>query len=249
MKGEIIIYIYAMNEQSGENSNKSSTTIKNWAADDRPREKLLIKGKEALSDSELLAILLQTGSGKKTAVDLAKEVLQIANNDLGELSKQSLENFRKIKGIGNAKAIIIVAAMELGRRRQATALTNQMYISTSTQVAQFLQPIFKDHQNEVFVVVFLNARNRILHHGVISTGGITATFVDPRMVFQRALELKAVKLILCHNHPSGSLNPSRPDEILTEKFVQAGKILDIAVIDHIIVGEEGYYSFADNGRL
>ena len=249
MNGEIIIYIYAMNDQAAENSNKSSTTIKNWAPDDRPREKLLTKGKESLSDSELLAILLQTGSGNKTAVDLAKEILHGCNNNLGELSKQSLASLTRVKGVGNAKAITIVAAMELGRRRQAISHTQQTGITQSSDVPKYLHNILRDHQKEVFLVVFLNARNKVLHQEVISTGGITGTLVDPRLIFQRALELKSVRIILCHNHPSGNLNPSRQDEFITEKMVNAGKLLDIEVADHIIVGEEGYYSFADNGKL
>lgn len=249
MNREIIIYIYAMNGHTAENSNKSSTTIKNWAPDDRPREKLLIKGKEALSDSELLAILLQTGSGKKTAVDLAKEILKLCNHNLGELSKQSLASLTRVKGVGNAKAISIVAAMELGRRRQAAPSANQVILSQSFQVPQYLHNILRDHQREVFLVVFLNARNKVLHHEIVSTGGITGVVVDPRLIFHRALELKSVKIILCHNHPSGNLNPSRQDEFITEKLVNAGKLLDIEVADHIIVGEEGYFSFADNGRM
>lgn len=238
-----------MNEHAQETSHKSSTTIKEWAPDDRPREKLLSKGKETLSDSELLAILLHTGSGKKTAVDLAKEILQNCNNSIGHLSKQSLESLMKIKGIGKAKAITIIAALELGRRRQATTVLNDNKVNKSGDIAQFLRAIFRDHQREIFAVVFLNARNTIIHHEIINSGGITATVVDPRLIFQRSLELKAVKIILCHNHPSGNLNPSSQDDLLTERIVKAGKIMDIQVVDHIIVSEEGYYSFADNGKI
>lgn len=237
-----------MNEQAQESFNKSST-IKQWAPDDRPREKLFAKGKEALSDSELLAILIQTGSGKKTAVDLAKEILHNCSNNIGELSKQSLETLMKIKGIGKAKAITIMAALELGRRRQATVSLNNNKVKKSNDIAEFLRATFRDHQREIFAVVFLNARNTIIHHEIINTGGITATIVDPRLIFQRALELKAVKIILCHNHPSGNLNPSAQDDYLTDRIANAGKIMDIQVVDHIIVSEEGYYSFADNGKI
>ncbi len=238
-----------MNEPTKETSNKSSTTIKQWAPDDRPREKLLAKGKEALSDSELLAILLQTGSGKKTAVDLAKEMLQNCSNNIGQLSKQSLESLMKIKGIGKAKAITIIAAMELGRRRQAATILNDNKVSKSRDIAEFLRAIFRDHSREIFVVVFLNAKNTMIHHEIINSGGITSTVVDSRLIFQRALELRSVKIILCHNHPSGNLNPSSQDDLLTERMVKAGKIMDIQVVDHIIVSEEGYYSFADNGKI
>ncbi len=238
-----------MNQKQSESSNKSSTSIKNWAMDDRPREKLVTKGKEALSDSELLAILLQTGSGKKSAVDLAKEILQKNDNKLNNLSKQSLESLMKVKGIGQAKAITIIAAMELGRRREATASWNQKFLSDSANVASYLQNLLKDHHHEVFVVLFLNSRNTVLHHEVVSTGGINFTVVDHRLIFHKAIELKAVKLILCHNHPSGNLNPSAQDELLTDKINKAGKLLDIRIVDHLIVSEEGYYSFADNGKL
>lgn len=237
-----------MNEEQKESSNKSSTTIKNWAPDDRPREKLLIKGKEALSDSELLAILLNTGSGKKSAVDLAKEVLMQSNNNLVELGKKTVESLIQIKGIGHAKAITIIAAMELSRRRTTSSLGVKK-VSNSIEIAALLREKLKDLAKEVFVVVFLNARNSIIQHETISTGGFTSTIVDPRLIFNRALELKAVKLVLCHNHPSGNLRPSRQDELLTERIVNAGKILDIQVVDHIIVSEEGYFSFADEGKL
>lgn len=231
-----------------ESSHKSSTGIKNWAPDDRPREKLLAKGKEALSDSELLAILLQTGSGEKTAVDLAKEILAESGNNLVDLGKKSVEALTKVKGIGRAKAVSIIAAMELGRRWNESTIDLKT-IKDSRDIAIFLRNRLKDLSKEVFVVVFLNARHNILNHEIVSTGGFTNTLADLRVIFNRALELKAVKLILCHNHPSGNLKPSRQDELLTEKITQAGKILDIEIIDHIIVSEDGYYSFADEGKI
>lgn len=232
-----------------ESVNKSSTSIKNWAIDDRPREKLLSKGREVLSDSELLAILINTGSGKRSAVDLAKEVLKLGENNLDELGKLSLHNLMEINGIGEAKAITIAAALELGRRRSTSELFIRKSARSSVEMAAFLKASLKDYANEVFAVVFLNRANRITHFKVVSVGGITQTVVDPRVIFKKALEVKATSLILCHNHPSGNLQPSRADEAITQKLKNAGKMLEINVLDHIIVSDEGYYSFADEGVL
>lgn len=232
-----------------ESFNKSSTTIKNWAIDDRPREKLMAKGKDALSDSELLAILINTGSGRQSALDLAKDVLASANNDLRELGKLSVEQFTSLKGIGPAKAITIVAAMELGRRRNAGVLNAQTRVQSSKDAAQFCQHILRDHQQEVFLVIFLKTNNNILDHKIIFQGGMSMTIVDSKVIFKQALEKRATQLILCHNHPSGNLNPSKSDLELTKRLVEAGKLLDIKVLDHIIVSEDGYYSFADEGRI
>lgn len=232
-----------------ESINKSSTTIKNWAIDDRPREKLMAKGKEALSDSELLAILINTGSGKESAVDLAKKILGSCRNDLNELGKLSIGELTSHKGIGPAKAITIVAAMELGRRRNAGVLKERTKLSTSKDAAQYCQNTLRDHHQEVFLVIFLNTNSKIIDQKILFQGGMSMTVVDSKIIFQMALEKKATQLIFCHNHPSGNLNPSRNDELLTDRLVQAGKILDIKVVDHIIVSEEGYYSFADEGKL
>ena len=232
-----------------ENINKSSTSIKNWAIDDRPREKLVAKGRESLSDSELLAILINTGSGKSSAVDLAKEVLKLGENNLDELGKLSLKNMMAIPGIGEAKAITIVAALELGRRRQASPLFNKTRVQSSRELADFLKASLKDYSHEVFAVVFMNRANKINHFEVMSKGGLTQTIVDPRLIFKKAFEVDATSIILCHNHPSGSLRPSRQDEELTEKLRNAGKLIDIQVVDHLIVSDEGYYSFADEGLM
>lgn len=232
-----------------ENSNKSSTSIKNWATDDRPREKLLIKGAEVLSDSELLAILISTGSREKSAVDLAKEILHLGKNNLNELGKLSINDFTRIKGIGEAKAITLAAALELGRRRQATASLNKTNIRSSNDIAEYLKVILKDYAYEVFAVVFLNRANKINHFEIISKGGITGTIADPRLILKKALEEDATAIVLCHNHPSGNLKPSRADEELTLKIKEAAKYFDIKIMDHIIVSEEGYYSFADEGIL
>lgn len=224
-------------------------SIKQWAKDDRPREKLLMKGPHSLSDSELLAILILTGNKEKSALDLAKEVLKLGKNNLPELGKLSVKELTKIKGIGEAKAITIVAALEIGRRRQALAYREKSIISSSADVAQYLQALLKDHRHEVFAVLFLNRANKINHFEIISEGGMTGTVADPRIILKKALEEDAVSLILCHNHPSGSLKPSRADEELTRKIKEASAYFDIKVMDHIIVSENGYYSFADEGIL
>ncbi len=232
-----------------ESINNSSTAIKNWAVDDRPREKLLAKGKEALSDSELLAILINTGSGKDSALTLAQKIMANCNNDLGLLSKLTVDELINHKGIGHAKAITIVAAMELSRRRQAGILNESSKINSSQEAAQFCQNILRDHQQEVFLIIFLKTNNKIIDYKIPFKGGMTMTTVDSKVIYQMALEKKATQIILCHNHPSGNLAPSKNDELLTQRLVQAGKLLDIKVIDHIIVSDEGYFSFADEGKI
>lgn len=232
-----------------ENFNKPSTSIKNWAEDDRPREKLITKGATALSNSELIAILINNGSKDKSAVDLAKEVLKLGYDNLVELGKLSIKELQKVKGIGQAKAITITAAMELGRRRQAAATLEKPVVKSSRDIAEYLKAQLKDYKYEVFAVLFLNRANKINHFEIISKGGITGTVADPRIILKKALENDAVSLVLSHNHPSGSLKPSRADEELTQKIKEAARYFDIRIIDHIIVSEEGYYSFSDEGLL
>jgi DNA repair protein RadC len=224
-------------------------SIKQWAKDDRPREKLLLKGSSALSNSELIAILISSGSGKKSALDLAQDVLKIGKDNLNELGKLSVKELMKVKGIGEAKAISIVAAMELGRRRQALASREKPVITSSGDVASYLQTLLRDYKHEVFAVLFLNRANKVNHFQIISEGGITGTVADPRIILKKALEEDAVSLILCHNHPSGSLKPSKADEELTRKIKEAAQYFDIKILDHVIVSETGYYSFADEGIL
>jgi DNA repair protein RadC len=224
-------------------------SIKQWAKDDRPREKLLAKGPQTLSDSELLAILILNGNKEKSALDLAKDVLKLGKNNLPELGKLSVRELTKIKGIGEAKAVTIVAALEIGRRRQALAAREKPVVSSSADVALYLQTLLRDHRHEVFAVLFLNRANKINHFQIISEGGITGTVADPRVILKKALEEDAVNLILCHNHPSGSLKPSRADEELTKKIKEAATYFDIKVLDHLIVSDDGYYSFADEGLL
>src|SRR5256885_15745111 len=224
-------------------------SIKQWAKDDRPREKLLGKGPSVLSNSELVAILINNGNKEKTAVELARDVIKMGKDDLNELGKLSVRELMKIKGIGEAKAISIVAAMELGRRRQASASRGKTVISGSADVAASLQTLLRDYKHEVFAVLFLNRSNKVNHFQIISEGGITGTVADPRIIMKKALEEDAVSLILCHNHPSGSLKPSRADEELTSKIKGAAQYFDIKILDHIIVSDEGWYSFADEGII
>lgn len=224
-------------------------SIKQWAKDDRPREKLLLNGAKNLSNSELLAILIHNGTRQKTAVDLAKDILKLGRDNLNELGKLSVKDLTKVKGIGEAKAITITAALELGRRRQASASLQKTIIASSRDIAIYLQTLLKDYRHEVFGVLYLNRANKIKRFEIISEGGITGTVADPRIILRKALEEDAVNLVLCHNHPSGSLKPSQADEQLTKKIKDAAIYFDIRVLDHIIVSEEGYYSFADEGIL
>jgi len=225
-------------------------TIKDWALDDRPREKLLQKGPDALSTSELLAILINNGTKEKTAVDVAKDLLAATGNDLQKLGRLSVQGYRQLKvsGLGNAKAITIVAALELGARRDA-AEKHKVRIVNSSDIAAFLQAKLQHKKHEIFMAVFLNQSNKVLHSEIISEGGITGTIADPRIVLRKALEHNATSLILAHNHPSGNIKPSRQDKEMTEKIREGAELLDLRVIDHIIVSDEGYYSFADEGLL
>jgi DNA repair protein RadC len=221
--------------------------IKHWAIDDRPREKLLSKNPASLSDSELLAILINKGYRDKNALELAREILQLGKNNLNELGRMPVKKIMKIRGIGMAKAITIAAALELGRRRQANLALLKPIIKSSTDMANYLVPLLRDYRYEVFGVVFLNRANAIINFEIISEGGITGTVADPRIILKKALQEDAVSIILCHNHPSGNLQPSKQDIELTAKIREAGKFLDINVIDHIIVSENGYFSLADAG--
>ena len=224
-------------------------SIKSWAKDDRPREKLLSKKPAALSDSELLAILIRNGTPDRSAVELAREVLLLGKNNLQELSRLTIPELMKIKGIGQAKAITIAAALELGRRRQVALSLHRPLVKNSREVAGYLQASLRDLRHEVFGVIYLNSGGKILLDEIISQGGLTSTVVDPRLIFKKALLEEATSLILYHNHPSGSLRPSQPDKELTSKIKEASNYLDIKLMDHIIVSEEGYYSFADHGLL
>ena len=223
--------------------------IKDWAIDDRPREKLLSKNPAALSDSELLAILINKGYRDKNAIELAREILQLGKNNLNELGKLPVKKIMKIRGVGMAKAITIAAGLELGGRRQDIMALHKPVVKSSRDIATYLQTMLRDYPYEVFAVVFLNRANGIIHFEIISEGGITGTVADPRVILKKALQEDAISIILCHNHPSGSLRPSRNDVDLTIKIREAARYLDISVVDHIIVSQDGYVSFADEGLI
>lgn len=224
-------------------------TIKDWAIDDRPREKMIAKGKGTLSNAELIAILIGSGHGDISAVGLAREVLGTANDNLAELSKRSIEELTQHQGIGEAKAISILAALELGRRCQLTAPAERPCINNSKDAYDCFLPFFDNFSTEVFLVSYLNQGNRVIKTEKISTGGITSTSVDPKVIFKSALLKESTAIVLCHNHPSGVAKPSRDDISLTKQLIMAGKVLEIRVIDHIIVGDSSYFSFAENGLM
>ncbi len=228
----------------GENS------IRNWSIDDRPREKLAFKGKSTLSNAELLAILINSGNAKESAVELAKRILNSANDNLIALSKFSVNDFKnQFKGIGMAKAVTIVAALELGYRRIQSQVPEKVKIQSSHETFKIIYENLADLSYEEFWVIYLNARNTVLRKECISTGGFTESSVDVRKIFKIALENNATNIILAHNHPSGSIYPSHQDETLTEKIKACGEVLSISVLDHIVVGENFYYSFADECKL
>lgn len=225
------------------------TPIPQWAEDDRPREKFLLKGKAALSDAELLAILLGSGSRNESAVQLAQRILSHSQHNLNELGKRTVVQLMEFKGIGEAKAITIAAALELGRRRRLEEVQERYKISSSKSVFEVMQPLIGELPHEEFWVLFLNNSNKILHKELMSKGGMTGTMVDIRLIFKSALEYKATSLILTHNHPSGKLQASDADKEITQRLKLAGQQLDILVLDHVIITETGYLSFADEGIL
>ena len=230
-------------------NNPNHLTLKSWAEEDRPREKLVLKGKSALSDAELVAILISSGNGTETAVELSRRILESVKNDLNELSKQSLNDLNKFKGIGEAKALSIIAALELGRRRKSSEGMDKKKIATSKDAADIFQPMLADNRTEEFWILLLNRANGILGTKQISHGGMTGTVADSKVIFSTALEYKAISIILCHNHPSGNLKPSDADIRLTKRLKLAGDAIEIGVIDHLIVSENGYFSFADEGMM
>lgn len=229
--------------------NQGYLRIPQWAEEDRPREKLLLKGKTTLSDAELLAILLGTGVRSMSAVDLAKHLLQSVRFDLNELARLSVHDLIKQKGIGIAKAITIVSALELGKRRKERNLTPKPRITSSEDVFELMRAELQDLPHEEFWVIILNRANRVIRKWKISSGGISGTVADPRLIFKNALEMYASSIILVHNHPSGATKPSQADISLTKKLKAAGELLEIPVLDHIIYGEKDYFSFADEGLL
>lgn len=229
--------------------SSNSFSIKQWSQDDQPREKLRDKGKSSLSDAELVAILIGSGSRDESAVDLSKRILASAGNNLNALGKLSLKQLQEFKGIGEAKAITIAAALELGRRRKLEEGLKQEKITSSRDVFDIMQPILGELAHEEFWILYLNNSNKVLYRQQLSKGGITGTLVDVRLVLKQALEVGAVTLILCHNHPSGTLQPSPADKNITKKLSNAASSLDIKILDHLIVTEKAYFSFADEQML
>ena len=227
----------------------SSFSIKNWSQDDQPREKLRDKDKDALSDAELVAILIGSGSKNESAVDLCKRILSSVDNNLNALGKLSIKQLMEFKGIGEAKAITIAAAMELGRRRRGEEALEQNKITSSISVFELMQPILGELPHEEFWIIYLNNSNKVIQKNQLSKGGITGTLVDVRLVMKNALEYGATGLVLVHNHPSGTLKPSEADKRITQKLKTASESLDIKVLDHLIVTEKAYFSFADENLL
>lgn len=228
---------------------QQALNIKTWAEEDRPREKLLLKGKAALSDAELIAILIGSGTPKLTAVDVAKLILAAVGNDLNELAKLTVNDLKKHKGIGEAKAISIVSALELGRRRKETAAAAKTRITCSTDIYNYIKPQLLDLPHEEFWIILLNRANVVMKKESISSGGVAGTVADPKLIFKKALEQLASSIILVHNHPSGNIKPSGADISLTKKMKEAGSFLDLPILDHIIFTDNDYYSFADEGIL
>lgn len=228
---------------------KQVSTIKTWAEADRPREKLLLKGKEVLSDAELIAILIGSGTQSLSAIDVGKNILSAVKNDLNELAKFTVKDLMKFRGIGEAKAISIISALELGRRRKESGVQQKPKITSSTDVFELLTPHLLDLPHEEFWIILMNRANQVLKMKRISSGGITGTVADVKMIFKEAIENLASGLILAHNHPSGNNRPSDQDIQLTKKLKQSGVILDIPVLDHVIFAQDKFYSFADNAML
>lgn len=227
----------------------TSFSIKNWSEDDKPREKLLNKGRNSLSDAELVAILIGSGSRNESAVALSKRILASVNHQLGELGRLSIPQLMQFRGIGKAKAVTIAAALELGRRRRGEEAAKVARITGSRDVFELMQPLIGELPHEEFWIVYLNNANKVLHSVLLSKGGITGTLVDVRLVMKQALELGAVALILAHNHPSGTLKPSEADKLITRKLHKAAEALDLKILDHLIITERDYYSFADHNAL
>ena len=225
--------------------NEQALPITAWNEADRPREKLLDKGKQTLTDAELIAILIGSGNKEESAVSLSKRMLAKSNNKLYQLGKASIGKLMEFKGIGEAKAITIIAALELGKRRGMEEIPEKPKIANSIDVFRIMHPIIGELEHEEFWVLYLNNGNKVLKRKKISLGGKTGTVVDIRIVFKEALDVGATAIVLTHNHPSGALQPSKADKLITQKIKEAGKTLDINLLDHLIISEKTYFSFAD----
>lgn len=224
-------------------------SIKEWAVEDRPREKMLLKGARSLSEAELIAILIGSGSLEESAVELSRSIMASVNNNLNELGKKTIQDFKAFKGIGEAKAIAISAAMELGRRRKESVPDEKIKVVTSADAASIFKALLSDLAHEEFWVLLLNRNNLVIDKVMVSQGGLSGTVIDVRIILKMALDKLACSIILCHNHPSGNLVPSEADKEITRKIKDAGKHMDIPVLDHVIIGNGSYFSFADEGLI
>lgn len=224
-------------------------SIKEWAVEDRPREKMLVKGIRSLSEAELIAILIGSGNLDESAVEVSRRILASVNNNLNELGKRTINDLRKFKGIGEVKAITIMAALELGRRRKESDPDEKPKVITSADAAAIFKPLLSDLPHEEFWVLLLNRNNLMIDKTMVSKGGISGTVIDVRIILKMALEKLACSIVLCHNHPSGNLIPSEADKEITRKITEAGKHMDIPVLDHLIIGNHTYFSFADEGLI
>ena len=224
-------------------------SIKEWAVEDRPREKMLVKGVRSLSEAELIAILIGSGNPEESAVEVSRRILASVNNNLNELGKKTIADLKKFKGIGEVKAITIMAALELGRRRKESEPEERPKITTSGDAATIFKPLLSDLPHEEFWVLLLNRNNLVIDKFMVSQGGLAGTIIDVRIILKTALEKLACSMILCHNHPSGNLQPSDADKDITRKIREAGKQMDIPVLDHLIIGNDAYFSFSDEGLM
>lgn len=227
-----------------------TTSIKSWAVEDRPREKLLKRGIQSLTDTELLAVIIGTGTKKRGVIQLSRDILSASQNNIGQLGKKSVGDLKsEFNGIGDAKAVAIVASLELGRRRKLQDAIERLKIASSQDVFEIFHPILADLPHEEFWILLLDRSNKVKDKIKISQGGLSGTVIDPRLIFRPALDALSSSIVLCHNHPSGNLKPSEADVTITKKLRKGGEILDIPVLDHIIVAEKGYFSFVDEGVI
>lgn len=231
------------------NAMYKKLSIKEWAVEDRPREKMLVKGIRSLSEAELVAILIGSGNLEESAVEVSRRILASVNNNLNELGKKTINDLQKFKGIGEVKAITIMAALELGRRRKESEPDEKPKVITSGDAASIFKPILSDLPHEEFWVLMLNRNNLVIDKMMVSQGGLAGTVIDVRIILKMALDKLACSIILCHNHPSGNLIPSEADKEITRKIKEAGKHMDIPVLDHLIIGNHAYFSFADEGLI
>jgi len=224
-------------------------SIKNWSEEDQPREKLMAQGRQILSDAELIAILIGSGNREESAIELCKRILNESQNNLNELAKFTVSDLTKFKGIGEAKAISIVAALELGRRRKSEEILEKVQVSSSNQVYEYIKSVLTDLPHEEFWIVILNRANKIIGKQLIGRGGVSQTTADVKVIFKKSIDKLASAIILAHNHPSGNLKPSPSDISLTKKVVEGANLLDLKVLDHLIIGDGNYLSFADEGLI